>query len=617
MFNLISFCFLLLFYIKLYFLLFSLNRIEYVSEYSGFIVDTILSDVIIVGPEEVCMGSDSIEYSIIGIKGVRYEWGYSGMGMVILYGQGSNKIIVRFTEGATNGVLSVIVKGICENIGPITKNIHIKSTPDEAGEIFGLTSICAHQIAEYHIDPVEGATSYNWEVPDGSIILSGQGTTSIQVQFGTNSGFIRVFPLNECGTSGPSSKHIIVNNIPISPSGIIGDTSICFGSTQIYSINPISGATNYIWSVPNDWTIINGQGTTSINVYVGSSSGNVSVYASNDCGNSDPALLPVNVIAFPFAPIANTATNITQTSFTANWYPATNATKYYLDVNTDSLFTGTWILNNHNVGNVLSYNVTGLNCGAKYYYRVRAGNNCGTSGNSNVISVTTAACVPSCGTQIWMIANMNVGIMINDPAEQDNDSQVEKYCYNNNSANCATYGGLYQWAEALQGPYIWNGTNQYPDPIWMTCDPCSSSGRQGICPSGYHVPTDLEWSRYEWCVETQIVPTGSTPLSNFQNNTGWRGTNDPNIGPGAKLKASSSNSPSWNGTNASGFTALSAGYRFYGGGYNYLGSLASFWSATESSTTSAWYRSQSTGGWQSYRLNPTKTYGFSLRCLQN
>jgi len=115
-------------------------------------------------------------------------------------------------------------------------------------------------------------------------------------------------------------------------------------------------------------------------------------------------------------------------------------------------------------------------------------------------------------------------------------------------------------------------------------------------------------------VENNISPAGTTPLSIFRNNTSWRGTNDPTIGPGAKLKASS---PLWNGTNASGFTALPAGLRASGGSFYFLDWYAHFWSASERSTTSAWYRSQSTGGWQSYRLNPTKTYGFSLRCLQN
>jgi hypothetical protein len=73
------------------------------------------------------------------------------------------------------------------------------------------------------------------------------------------------------------------------------------------------------------------------------------------------------------------------------------ATTYYLDVATDVGFTSFVPgYNNLNVGNVTSYNVTGLNCGTTYYYRVRAGNSCGTSPNSNSISVTTGGCPFRC-----------------------------------------------------------------------------------------------------------------------------------------------------------------------------------------------------------------------------
>ena len=313
---------------------------------------------------------------------------------------------------------------------------------------------------------------------------------------------------------------------------------------------------------------------------------------------------------------ASAATNITATAFDANWTASAGATTYYLDVNTNSSFTGTWILNNQNVGNVTTYSVSGLSCNTTYYYRVRAENSCGTSANSNVISVTTAACPPSCGTQVWMAANMNVGTMKNDSYEQNNDNQVEKYCYNNSPANCNTYGGLYQWAEAIQAPYTAN-TSSYTG-YWATCDPCISNGRQGICPQGYHIPTDLEWSRYEWCVEYYIAPTGNTSLSTFQNIIGWRGTNDPNIGPGAKLKASPINTPSWNGTNASGFTALPGGDRsnFDGGFYNF-GTHSGFWTATESANNSAWYHTLVTGIPESGRWDFFKLMGYFVRCLRD
>ncbi len=93
-------------------------------------------------------------------------------------------------------------------------------------------------------------------------------------------------------------------------------------------------------------------------------------------------------------PGAINATNITSTSFTANWLPATLATTYRLDVSTSPAFT-TFVAgyNNLNVGNVYQYNVTGLSANTTYYYRLRAENACATSEYSNVITTNT---LPGC-----------------------------------------------------------------------------------------------------------------------------------------------------------------------------------------------------------------------------
>lgn len=87
---------------------------------------------------------------------------------------------------------------------------------------------------------------------------------------------------------------------------------------------------------------------------------------------------------------ATAASGITSTSFSANWTASAGATTYYLDVSTVSNFA-TFVpgYNNLNVGNVTTYSVTGLSCNTTYYYRLRAGNSCGTSVNSNTITVST------------------------------------------------------------------------------------------------------------------------------------------------------------------------------------------------------------------------------------
>lgn len=305
------------------------------------------------------------------------------------------------------------------------------------------------------------------------------------------------------------------------------------------------------------------------------------------------------------APTANTASGVGQTSLTANWGSVSGATCYQLDVAMDAAFT-TFVPGyyNLNVGNVTSFNVTGLTCNTVYYYRVRACNSCGASANSNMITVKTSACPPvACGSQVFMSVNLDVGIQINQSTNQTNNSVVEKWCISDIPANCTTLGGLYQWDEAMQ----YNAS--------VNCDPCGPTtgygGVQGICPAGYHIPSDLEWSRYEWCVENNIAPTGSTPLSTFQTGTGWRGSNTT-AGPGAKMKSNTS----WDGTNASGFNALPTG--FSGGGMSWNISDAYFWSATEEFTpTIAWRRFLGPGSAMSHRGSNFKTTGYSVRCLQD
>ncbi|NVN97713.1 MAG: hypothetical protein HXX17_00180, partial [Geobacteraceae bacterium] len=116
-------------------------------------------------------------------------------------------------------------------------------------------------------------------------------------------------------------------------------------------------------------------------------SGNVS---STNGGTGNRASASITVMVG--APTATAASAINFTGFTANWNAVTSATKYYLDVATDSGFTGFVTgYNNLDVGNVTTRAVTGLTVGTPYFYRVRAYDSAGTGADSNPISLFTAA----------------------------------------------------------------------------------------------------------------------------------------------------------------------------------------------------------------------------------
>jgi phosphodiesterase/alkaline phosphatase D-like protein len=121
----------------------------------------------------------------------------------------------------------------------------------------------------------------------------------------------------------------------------------------------------------------------------------------SDVTASSPEGINLDVIGYdlvipPAAPTAKPATNITTTSFTANWSSVSGATSYLLDVSTSSTFSSFLTgYQNLNLGTVISRSVSGLSAGKTYYYRVRTLSSAGTSGNSNVISVTTVPAAPT------------------------------------------------------------------------------------------------------------------------------------------------------------------------------------------------------------------------------
>lgn len=139
----------------------------------------------------------------------------------------------------------------------------------------------------------------------------------------------------------------------------------------------------------------------------------------------------------PAAPVANVASNVASFSFQANWQVSTGADGYYLDVATDIGFT-VYVSGFQNLqivgGAVVSQQVTGLAASTNYYYRVRAYNTFGTSGNSLTISTTTTAFTPASitGLSLWLDANVGV---------TESLGSVSTWADQSSNANDATFGG--------------------------------------------------------------------------------------------------------------------------------------------------------------------------------
>ncbi|MEN9353056.1 MAG: hypothetical protein RL318_381 [Fibrobacterota bacterium] len=152
------------------------------------------------------------------------------------------------------------------------------------------------------------------------------------------------------------------------------------------------------------------------------------------------------------------------------------------------------------------------------------------------------------GRQKWMAENLNYPL-------------GSSWCYEGKAENCEKDGQLYDWATAKR-----------------------------VCPQGWHLPSDDEWSQLEAAV-------GEPASTRLRSSTGWKDDG--------------------NGADAYGFSVLPVGLRTIDGLFIDIGSHACFWSATESEARYAWARFFHSGAADVYRSSGNKIGGFSVRCLEN
>jgi len=175
------------------------------------------------------------------------------------------------------------------------------------------------------------------------------------------------------------------------------------------------------------------------------------------------------------------------------------------------------------------------------------------------------------GSQIWFQRNLNYDVQ-------------GSVCYDNDPANCTKYGRLYDWATAMA--------------LSPSCDSISCAGQlkpkhQGICPSGWHIPSNADWNE----------------LMRYVDGESWTA--------GGKLKAKSGWNEGGNGTDEFGFSALPGGYGYSGGYFYVVGNIGRWWSSSEYLSYYAYY-------WRMYYIGESasldhdgKLFLYSVRCVQD
>ena len=222
-------------------------------------------------------------------------------------------------------------------------------------------------------------------------------------------------------------------------------------------------------------------------------------------------------------------------------------------------------------------------------YRVYSYNEGGKSPvYSNELTLTTYSTIPSVtiGTQVWTTKNLDVatysdGTVIPQVTDQTAWANLTTgaWCYyNNDSATGTTYGELYNWY-AVAGIH----------------DTDLNTPNKKLAPTGYHIPSDAEWT-------TLTTYLGGEAVA------------------GGKMKATGTslwNTPNAEATNSSGFTGLPGGFRNNDGTFYFIGDYGYWWSSSEANAADAWLRSLSYDGGGATRGSGYEKGGFSVRCLRD
>jgi hypothetical protein len=332
----------------------------------------------------VCAGSQQA-YSTASISGATvYTWTVPA-GAVINSGQGTTSILVTFPTPFTSGAVTVKSGTAC--FTSAARSITVYSVPVAPTSITGNSvGVCGGSTQTYSCPAsTTGATSYNWSVPSGATINSGQGTTSVSVTFpaGFSTGNVSVTAGNLCGNS--TARTLAVRSVTTQPGTISGPSAnLCGGGTFTYSIAAVAGATSYTWTVPAGCSITANNGTSvTVNISTSFTSGSISVLANNSCGSSTARTLALSRLPATPASISGPASVCPSAMGLVYTTPAVSGVSTY-----------SWTLpSGASITAGAGSNSITVNWGTVAgSVSVRAGNSCGTNTTARSLSVSLATC---------------------------------------------------------------------------------------------------------------------------------------------------------------------------------------------------------------------------------
>jgi uncharacterized protein (TIGR02145 family) len=382
-----------------------------------------------------------------------------------------------------------------------------------------------------------GANTYSWS--------HSLGTGSSKTVSPTSTTTYTVTGTSAAGCTGTATVSVTVNPLP-SVTASASPATICSGQSTTLTA---SGASTYTWSTGANTssTTVSPASTTTYTVTGTSTAG---------CYNTATVSVAVNPTPTVTASANPSTINGGQSSVLSASGADTYAWSHSLGTGSSKTVSPT---------GTTTYTVTGTStAGCTATASVTVTVNVFTCGTSTVTYNGVSYNTVQIGSQCWFKSNLNTTLYNDGTSISGN-----YWCYNNNQSNCNIYGALYNWYAVNTGK---------------------------LCPSGWHVPSDAEWT-------TLVNYLGGEDVA------------------GGKLKETGTThwqSPNNGATNSSGFTALPGGYRRYPDGqFGLLGTDGRWWSSTQYDGSKAWYRYIYNNKTIVGKNYIDKGYGFSVRCLHD
>lgn len=266
------------------------------------------------GSSKICKGSN-LTLSVSTCSGCTYHWSTNE----------TNSSIVVTPSSDKSYKVTVTDTKCCDGVSAPFDVTIIDKPNTSNSSINGSTLICTGSSGNlFSITQVKDAVSYKWFPPSADWI-GNSSTDSIIYKAGNSGGVLKVIAINACGSSDTIELPINIKNVPAQPTAISGETTVCSGLMKTYKIFTVPNANGYRWEItPNNsgWKSDNSN-SKSTTLTSGSSSIKLKVYAINDCGESQPQELDINVTPLPSQP-GNITGNNPVCAKTLNTYTISN-----------------------------------------------------------------------------------------------------------------------------------------------------------------------------------------------------------------------------------------------------------------------------------------------------